>query len=212
MTSYLKKKFKPGLNLIKTLYYNFRLKFYTKIRIKIFRRSKIFIHKTAQLSIKNNGSLSIGEAWENTNFFYSTLKLDKRSSLNISGDFKCHTGIFISVNNGAILELGSGYTNNSVEIVCFEKIKIGHDVAISKGVIIRDSDNHIINNRMDNVSAPIIIGNHVWIGLGAIILKGVRIGDGAIIAAGAVVNRDVPENTLAAGVPAKIIKRNIFWT
>ena len=61
------------------------------------------------------------------------------------------------------------------------------------------------------MSAPIHIGNHVWVGVRAIILKGVTIGDGAIIAAGSVVTRDVPANTLVGGVPAKIIKDNISW-
>lgn len=60
-------------------------------------------------------------------------------------------------------------------------------------------------------SAPIHIGNHVWIGARATILKGVTIGDGAVVAAGAVVNKDVPPNTLVGGVPARIIKENISW-
>lgn len=61
------------------------------------------------------------------------------------------------------------------------------------------------------MTKPIKIGNHVWIGINATILKGVTIGDGAIIAAGAVVNKDVEENSLVGGVPAKILKKNIFW-
>ena len=61
------------------------------------------------------------------------------------------------------------------------------------------------------MTKPIKIGNHVWIGINATILKGVTIGDGAIIAAGAVVNKDVEENSLVGGVPAKVIKKNIFW-
>lgn len=76
---------------------------------------------------------------------------------------------------------------------------------------IRDSDNHIIKEPGFMKTKPIIIGNHVWIGMNAIILKGVKIGDGAIVSAGAVVNRDIPENTLVGGVPAKIIKENICW-
>lgn len=58
---------------------------------------------------------------------------------------------------------------------------------------------------------PVCIGNHVWIGQRAMILKGVSIGDGAIIAAGAVVTRDVPAGCLAAGVPAKVIRKNVEW-
>jgi len=61
------------------------------------------------------------------------------------------------------------------------------------------------------MTQPISIGNHVWIGINATILKGVTIGDGAIIAAGAVVTRDIPASCMAAGVPASVIKNNISW-
>ncbi len=54
--------------------------------------------------------------------------------------------------------------------------------------------------------APIVIGKNVWIGSNATLLPGVSIGDGAIIAAGAVVTMDVPVNTVVGGVPAKLIK------
>ncbi len=56
------------------------------------------------------------------------------------------------------------------------------------------------------IPAPIRIGKNVWVGANAVILPGVTIGDGAIVAAGAVVNRDVPENTVVGGVPAKVIR------
>lgn len=55
------------------------------------------------------------------------------------------------------------------------------------------------------------IGNKVWIATNAIILPGVTIGDGAIIAAGAVVTKDVPSRSMVAGVPAKVIKENVEW-
>ena len=55
------------------------------------------------------------------------------------------------------------------------------------------------------------IGNKVWIATGAMILPGVKIGDGAIVAAGAVVTKDVPERCMVAGIPAKVIKENVEW-
>ena len=60
--------------------------------------------------------------------------------------------------------------------------------------------------RANMLPSPVKIGNAVWIGAHATILPGVSIGNGAIVAAGAVVTKDVPENTVVGGVPAKVIK------
>jgi acetyltransferase-like isoleucine patch superfamily enzyme len=107
--------------------------------------------------------------------------------------------------------LGSGYANRNLNICCFKKIKIGKNVIISENVTIRDSDDHKIIQSNKAHTCSIEIGNHVWIGMSAIILKGVTIGDGAIIAAGSVITKDVPANSLVGGVPAKIIKTNVSW-
>lgn len=141
----------------------------------------------------------------------SLFKISAFGQLFVFGDFVVSTGCYIVVSHNAILTLGSGYTNEDVEISCFNRITIGNNVALAKGVIIRDSDNHVVNGKTDNVSQPIVIGNNVWIGTRAIILKGVTIGDGAIVAAGAVVTRNVPPKTLVAGVPARVIKENVTW-
>lgn len=58
---------------------------------------------------------------------------------------------------------------------------------------------------------PIVIGNKVWIGTNVTVLKGVKIGDGCVIAAGSLVTKDIPANCLAGGVPAKVIKENVKW-
>jgi acetyltransferase-like isoleucine patch superfamily enzyme len=88
-------------------------------------------------------------------------------------------------------------------------------VVISERVVLRDSDNHSIKDIGDTVSAesaPIVIGNHVWIGMNVMVLKGVTIGEGAIVAAGSVVIRDVPSHCLVAGVPAKVVKTDVSWS
>lgn len=78
---------------------------------------------------------------------------------------------------------------------------IGHNVVLA--TINHDLDP--AQNRKNHY-APITIGKHVWIGSNAIILPGVAIGDWAVVAAGAVVNHDVPARTVVGGVPAKILK------
>ena len=93
---------------------------------------------------------------------------------------------------------------------CFQDqggITIGDGVLIGHQVVLATL-NHDLDpdKRQSMIPKPIVIGNNVWIGSHATILGGVTIGDGSVIAAGAVVTKDVPENTVAGGVPAKIIK------
>ncbi|MBS5589142.1 MAG: sugar O-acetyltransferase [[Clostridium] spiroforme] len=86
-------------------------------------------------------------------------------------------------------------------------IYIDDDVLIGSHVVLATINHGIYpEQRTDNIPAPIHIGKKVWIGSNATILLGVSIGDNAIVAAGAVVTKDVPANTVVAGVPAKIIK------
>ena len=82
---------------------------------------------------------------------------------------------------------------------------------IADGVTIRDTDHNYLDTKIDMINqgfstSPVIIKDNVWIGFGAVITKGVTINSGAIVGANAVVTKDVPENAIVAGVPAKIIK------
>lgn len=87
-------------------------------------------------------------------------------------------------------------------------IFIGDDVYIAPKVNII-TINHDINpyKRTITYCKPVYIEDRVWIGLGAIILAGVRVGENSIVAAGAVVTKDVPRNSIVAGNPAKVIKQ-----
>lgn len=88
-------------------------------------------------------------------------------------------------------------------------VVIGNDVLIASHTVIT-SQAHSPNARLfreSTVAQPVVIENNVWIGAGAIILPGVRIKTGAIVAAGSVVRRDVERSTMVAGVPARAIRR-----
>ncbi|MCK9504238.1 MAG: acyltransferase [Porticoccaceae bacterium] len=92
-----------------------------------------------------------------------------------------------------------------------EKLQIGNDVMIAQAVTMRDTD-HVFDrtdvpmNKQGITTRPIKIEDDVWIGHGVSILKGVTIGTGSIVSAGAVVTKDVPAYAIVGGVPAKIIR------
>lgn len=153
--------------------------------------------------------LALGKVHELASYKMSDFLLFENSEISVD-NFTFFTGFQVVVNKNARLSIGSGYANYSVKIDCFEEIRIGQNVAISHNVIIRDSDNHQITGQK-NVSLPIKIGNHVWIGMNSTVLKGVNIGDGSVIGAGSVVTRDIPAGCLAVGVPARVIRSNIEW-
>jgi acetyltransferase-like isoleucine patch superfamily enzyme len=96
------------------------------------------------------------------------------------------------------------------EFHCDQAITLGADCAISWDVQFIDSDQHQIEGGPG--AAEIHVGDHVWIGQRALILKGVKIGDGAVVAAGSIVTHDVPAHSLVAGVPARVIRDHLAWS
>lgn len=86
-----------------------------------------------------------------------------------------------------------------------DKLTIGKFVDIASDVMIYNSEHDVNSEDFRSITAPVEIGDYVFIGPRAIILPGVKIGRGAVIAAGAVVTKDVPEFAIVGGVPAKII-------
>jgi galactoside O-acetyltransferase len=120
------------------------------------------------------------------------------------------------------IRIGSRTFIGRSTIICAQGVTIGDDVLISWGCQIVDHDSHALDwaDRSSDVGdwykgskdwskvpcAPVVIGNRVWIGFNALVLKGVHIGDGAVVAAGSVVTRDVPANSLVGGNPARVIR------
>ncbi len=117
------------------------------------------------------------------------------------------------------------YLKTPLQGVHFNKVRIGNNVAImsnclmmsSGGITIDDdvmiaanvqliSNNHDLDNRPVITCLPIHIKKNCWIGAGATILRGITIGENSVVGAGAVVTKDVPQNVIVAGNPAKIIK------
>ncbi|MGY8858639.1 acyltransferase [Halioglobus sp. Uisw_031] len=90
-----------------------------------------------------------------------------------------------------------------------DEIILGDGVMLANGAYVTDSDWHTIYDRMvrEETAKPVHIGNNVWLGDHSTVLKGVTIGDNSVVAARAVVTRDVPANVVVAGTPAKVVKQ-----
>lgn len=113
----------------------------------------------------------------------------------------------ISIHSKARLQIGDYTRINGVHIAAKSSIIIGKNVRIGPYTIIMDSDFHDIQEHsVEGKSEPIVIGDNTWIASRAIILKGVTIGEGCVIAAGAVVTKNVPPHSMVAGVPAVVVK------
>jgi acetyltransferase-like isoleucine patch superfamily enzyme len=148
-----------------------------------------------------------------------------KSQISISGD-GCHLeigpgcmlrGILRCLASGSTLRIGAETTAQNAKICLHEPglIEIGRDCMFSGDIRVDNSDVHSIidlaTGRRMNPPGDIVIEDHVWIGYGVSISKGVRIGHDAIIGSGAVVTRDVPANSVAVGVPAKVVRTGVTW-
>lgn len=128
------------------------------------------------------------------------------------GPYNLCYGAYIEIVNGGTLTIGQGASNVNLTIMCAKEITIGNGVRIGRNVSIRDYNGaHVIVNDSYVNHAPVHIEDHVWLCSGCTIMPGVTIGEGSVVATNAVVTKSVPPRSLVAGVPAKVIKKNIEW-
>ena len=184
-------------------------KYWNRIKLRLLggklgKRSRM-VNKV-YLNIGNNAFVHIGQDFA----------INSGDNINpLCANMRCS----IQVEDKASLIIGNKSGISSGCIWATDSITIGDHVNIGANCIIMDGDIHNTNwqsRRLDRMSSepipykhkPIIIGNDVWIGANSIVLKGVTIGDRAIIGAGSVVTKDIPADCIAAGNPCKVIKLN----
>ncbi|WP_299247798.1 cysteine peptidase family C39 domain-containing protein [uncultured Aquimarina sp.] len=126
-------------------------------------------------------------------------------------------GSFHLEGSNSSIKIGDETTIEFANISATEstKVNIGQDCMFSDSISIRTSDSHSIidlksNNRI-NPAADIEIKDHVWLGAGVTVLKGVKIGESSIIGSGAIVTKNILPNSMAAGIPAKVLRSNVNW-
>ncbi len=162
----------------------------------------LHMHEMAQRALKitsqmNNGYKTPDELRE---LFAELIGQELDEGFSLFPPFNADYGRNIRVGKNVFINSGC----------CFQDqggIEIGDNALIGQQVVIATLNHYLQPDKRGNMfPVPVKIGNNVWIGAKATILPGVTIGNGAVIAAGAVVTKDVPENTVVAGIPARIIK------
>lgn len=126
---------------------------------------------------------------------------NSHSAFNPRGIGRC---ILQTATDYACIEIGHDSGFSGVSIVSSCSVKIGSHVMVGAGTRIGDRDDH--SDRLGTKDAPVEIADNVFIGMDCIVLKGVSIGENAVIAAGSIVTKDIPANSVAAGVPCRVIR------
>ena len=119
---------------------------------------------------------------------------------------------FCCINNAVGDVIIGDHTRVGLHNTIIGPVTIGSHVNLAQGITVTALNHNFeeSSKRIDEqgvTTKPVIIGNDIWIGANAVLLPGVSIGDHSVVAAGAVVTKDVPPHSLVAGVPAKIIKK-----
>jgi len=192
----------------------------------IFRKLFNRYQKRFDMNIGRQTILGSGFYYDNRGDL-NTLRLEIGEKCHIDGS------IILERDIGKVTIGDRTYLGAGTKIICAKEIRIGSDVLTAWGITIVDHDSHSIywQNRADDVErwrvglaeggskraaqvknwdvvpmSPVIIDDKVWIGFNAIILKGVHVGEGSVIAAGSVVTKDIPPYCVVAGNPARIVK------
>lgn len=204
------------LNILRALYLN--LKFNKNVDLSRL----ILINKDVELSLASSSKIVLEKgARLNFGFFThifskrrnSKLILEEDASFVLTGKAMIQSGAMIFLGRGKTLKIGRSTFTSNIKILAHDDITIGDNCIFGWECQIFSGDGHPIyqEESIINKDVPVVIEDNVWVGSRALILKGVRVGKGSIVAAGAVVTKNVPPNCIVAGNPAKVVKENISW-
>jgi len=161
--------------------------------------------------LKNRWYLNRVSSWGKAVEVYKRPSIENKGQLTIGQGTILRSEIHrcrLAVQVGARLQIGKNCWINGAMIAATKSVIIGNNCRLAPFVHIMDGDFHDLQDRaLPGESAPVVLEDDVRVGTRVIILKGVRIHRGAAVAPGAIVTKDVPPNTLVAGVPAKPIKK-----
>lgn len=176
-----------------------------RIPVGFISRVKALVYKAIGMTLEENNRFEKGLIRRATQ-----IKIGKNNTFTSNYRLWPEDALFPGIR----IQIGSyNYFNKNIMLDACGKIEIGDHNMFGPDVYITDS-NHNFGNGVSPQASPmqrgrVKIGNHCWIGAKAVILKDVELGDYCVVAAGAVVTKSFPNGSLIAGVPAKLISKNV---
>ena len=184
---------------------------YARLLVRFFARRTLTI---AGRRIETDGMLFIGPRMQLQIGKRAKVKLGRFVWIGHGTKIRCHEG---EVEIGAKTVIGQDCT-----ISAYRRVRIGEQCVIADRAMFIDFDHNVADTeapirRQGIYMREVEVGNNVWIGYNAQVLRGVRVGDNSIIGANSVVTRDIPANAVAAGTPARVIRmreapEHLRWT
>lgn len=174
-------------------------------KVKVtFRGSgnRLIVARSAQivdLAVDFSGDDSlvvIGETTEKRAGLRFSMRIGHQCTVEIGRNVGAESRAFIRVSEG-------------------QSVRIGEDCMLASKIEIRADDTHAIydvrTGRRSNPAQSVVVGDHVWLGKEVVVMGGVTIGDGSVVGFRSVVTRSLPNNCVAVGAPAKVVRRDVAW-
>lgn len=203
-----------SINLCQFLYYNFLCSNIIRDKGKYIvpkRNTKIELDKTAKIILHDHLLLNENKYPHSKAECY--LRLRAGAMLTVTGKIKLMYNGTIEVHKNADLQVGSSVIQSGAVIICAYKMRIGEDCLFARMCYVSDSDHHrILNEEGETINYPreTVIGDHVWVGVKATIMKGAKIKSGSAIGANALVGGHIHKNAFMMGEPARQFSE-IVW-
>jgi galactoside O-acetyltransferase len=196
--------------------------------IRLLRKARLkMLMRRYRSNLEIDKSTFLGES---TNFRFC-VPLRDRNYVRI-GKRCVLSGAFVFESSNGQVTIGNDVFIGGASFICRDSIQIGDQVTMAWGITLYDHNSHSLNKRdraedmrrwyeatvkgvspyltkdwSKVASKPIVIENHAWLGFDVLVLKGVRVGEGAVVAAKSVVTKDVPPGTIVAGNPAEVVRK-----